>query len=100
RAQVERFIERFHAQPRLASLVQSRQKMLARTEKKEELGAIRNLEFQFNEANFPARSLMEVRNLAFNYPDGPKLIDNLTFSIEKGDRIGVIGMNGKGKSTL
>lgn len=100
RAQVERFIERFHAQPRLASLVQSRQKMLARQGQKEELASIRNLEFQFNQFPFPARSLMEVRNLKFNYPDGPTLIDNLTFSIEKGDRIGVMGMNGKGKSTL
>jgi ATP-binding cassette, subfamily F, member 3 len=100
RAQVERFIERFHAQPRLASQVQSKAKMLERQGEKKELERIATLEFQFNQAPFPARSLMEIRKLAFGYPGGPKLIEDLTFSVEKGERIGVIGMNGKGKSTL
>jgi ATP-binding cassette subfamily F protein 3 len=44
---------------------------------------------------------MEVRNLAFSYNhEGPPLISDLTFSIGRRDRIGVIGKNGRGKTTL
>lgn len=100
RAQVERFIERFHAQPRLASQVQSKAKMLERQGEKEELEKIATLEFQFNEAVFPARTQVEVRDLSFNYPGGARLISKLSLAIDKGERIGVIGMNGRGKSTL
>ena len=43
---------------------------------------------------------MEVRDLGFSYDGGPPLIDGLTFAVGRRDRIGVIGKNGKGKTTL
>ncbi|HBL35955.1 MAG TPA: ABC transporter ATP-binding protein, partial [Firmicutes bacterium] len=43
----------------------------------------------------------EAKKLSFSYqPSGPLLIDDLSFTVRKNDRIGIIGKNGKGKSTL
>ncbi len=101
RRDLEQFINRFRAQATRASAVQSRIKAL---EKRKTLGRLeeqRNLDFEFPSAPFSGKWLMEVRNLGFSYgPAGPPLISDLTFSIGKRDRIGVIGKNGKGKTTL
>ncbi len=101
RKEVEVFINRFRAKARLAGLVQSRIKALEKKGSTQRLEKIENLEFSFNEAEFPAKYLMEIRDLAFSYAatDNP-LIRNLSFTIESHDRIGVIGKNGRGKSTL
>lgn len=100
RREVEAFINRFRAQANKASAVQSRIKALARHERLEKLEAIKTLDFMFRSAPFEAKWLLTVENLSFAYKKGPKLIDNLSFAIGKNDRIGVIGKNGKGKTTL
>lgn len=43
---------------------------------------------------------IEVTNLSFQYPNGAKVLDGITFSVEQGECIGLIGPNGAGKSTL
>ncbi len=44
---------------------------------------------------------LEVRNLIFQYPGSPhKALDGVSFRLEKGQCLGVIGMTGSGKSTL
>lgn len=43
---------------------------------------------------------LEVTNLSFSYQDGETVLDNVSFSIEKGSYVTVIGHNGSGKSTL
>ncbi len=43
---------------------------------------------------------IETVNLTYTYPDGTKALDNINFSIEKGDNIAILGPNGAGKSTL
>ncbi|MBI2037648.1 MAG: metal ABC transporter ATP-binding protein [Candidatus Magasanikbacteria bacterium] len=43
--------------------------------------------------------IIEVQNLNFSYNNLP-VLDNLTFSVEKGDYVGIIGPNGGGKTTL
>ena len=58
------------------------------------------LDFQFPAAPTSAKWLMEVRNLSFSYEGGPPLLDGLAFAVGRRDRIGVIGKNGKGKTTL
>jgi ATP-binding cassette subfamily F protein 3 len=101
RKEVEQFINRFRAQATKASAVQSRIKALARHQKLDKLEEIQSLDFKFRSAPFEAKWLMTVEDLSFGFsPEGPKLIDGLSFGVGKKDRIGVIGKNGKGKTTL
>ncbi|HUI68168.1 MAG TPA: ATP-binding cassette domain-containing protein [Nitrospirota bacterium] len=101
RKEVEQFINRFRAQANKASSVQSRIKALARHERMEKLDEIKTLDFKFRSAPFEARWLMTVEDLSFAFSkNGSNLIDGLTFSVGKRDRIAVIGKNGKGKTTL
>jgi ATP-binding cassette subfamily F protein 3 len=93
------FINRFRAKARLAGMVQSRIKMLDKQEKMEKLEMVKDMDFTFRDAPFQARQMMEVAGLTFSYNDDP-LIDDVSLLINKGDRIGIIGQNGKGKSTL
>lgn len=100
RKDLEQFISRFRAKASKATLVQSRVKMLERMGQKEELQDEETLDFFFTEAPFHGRFLLEAQKLTFGYPDSPDLIKNLSIHVSKTDRIGIIGKNGKGKSTL
>lgn len=100
RRDLELFISRFRAQASKAAQVQSKIKSLEKMGKKEELSAEESLDFRFCEALFPGKTVLEAESLTFGYPGGPTLIDNLSFNIGIQDRIGIIGKNGKGKSTL
>lgn len=44
-------------------------------------------------------SILEVNNLCFNYPD-KSILDNISFNLDKGDFLCIVGTNGTGKSTL
>jgi ATP-binding cassette subfamily B protein len=47
-----------------------------------------------------AGASVEIRNVAFRYPGGAKVFDNLNLRIEPGQRVGLVGPSGGGKSTL
>ncbi|HDH04123.1 MAG TPA: ABC-F family ATP-binding cassette domain-containing protein [Nitrospirae bacterium] len=101
RKETEEFINRFRAKATKAKAVQSRVKALQKKDRLEKLREIKNLDFAFRSASFTGKRLMEVNDLSFSFDnDSPPLIDGLTFSVGKRDRIAIIGKNGKGKTTL
>jgi len=100
RAHAEAFINRFRAQASKAKMVQSRIKMLERLPDLGELAEIESLDFEFRYAPFAAKTLLEARDISFGYSADNLLFKDISLSINARDRIGVIGNNGKGKSTL
>ena len=75
--------------------------MLEKIDVKEKLDNIQNLDFAFNHKPFASKeNLIEVENIAFGYNPENRLINDLSFKIANGEKICVIGKNGKGKSTL
>ncbi len=100
RKQEEAFINRFRAQATKASVVQSRIKRLEKMPSLEKLAHLEHLDFDFRYAPFQAENMMRVQGLSFYYDPATPLIDDLNFSLKSTDRIGIIGKNGKGKSTL
>jgi ATP-binding cassette subfamily F protein 3 len=74
---------------------------LQKKDRLDKLTEIKNLDFAFKSASFTGKLLMEVNNLSFSFDnDSPPLIDGLSISVGKKDRIAIIGKNGKGKTTL
>lgn len=101
KAHMQSFITRLGAKASKASQAQSRAKALARMPALEELAAIYHLDFDFPFSPFPGIQLLETHQLCFQYPKCQEpLIQNVNLSISKGERIAIIGKNGRGKSTL
>ena len=100
RKEIDEFISRFRAKARLVGLVQSRIKTLAKMEKREKLEKIAALDFSFNEKPFHGKYVMNIRDLSFSYEPDKPLIRDFSISVAAGDKICVIGKNGKGKTTL
>lgn len=95
------YIRRFRAKARMAKSVQSSIKALEKQKKLVKLEKIKKLDFFFNSAPLKATQLLSLNNISFSYDKEKKpLIDNLNIDIRNGERICVIGKNGKGKSTL
>jgi ATP-binding cassette, subfamily F, member 3 len=100
RAHAEAFINRFRAQASKAKMVQSRIKMLERLPKLNELADIESLDFEFRHAPFTAKTLLDAREVSFGYTPDHLLFRHMNLTINARDKFGVIGNNGKGKSTL
>jgi ATP-binding cassette, subfamily F, member 3 len=99
RAHMQSFVDRFGAKASKAAQAQGRVKMLERIPVLDKLNQISELSFTFQEALFPGRKMVDAKHLQFSYTDEP-LITNVSLEIEKGERVAIIGKNGRGKSTL
>jgi ATP-binding cassette, subfamily F, member 3 len=100
RAHLESFVERFGAKASKAAQAQSKQKMLSRIPALEQLKALYDLDFNFHERPFHGKKMVEAKEIAFGYEVNLPIIHDLSFAIEKGERVAIIGKNGYGKSTL
>jgi ATP-binding cassette subfamily F protein 3 len=96
---LEMFISRFRYQATKAKQVQSRIK---------ELEKIKRIEIPLDEPvphfTFPqsppsGRSVVDVEGLSMQYGE-KRVLENVNFTIDRGDRIALVGVNGAGKSTL
>ena len=98
--EIETFITRFRAKARLASMVQSRIKTLEKQQSREKLEKLKNLTFSFNCLPFAGKQMLRAEKLTFGYTPDHTLITDFSLTVQPGDRIGIIGRNGKGKTTL
>ena len=98
--EMERFVERFKAKASKATQAQSKLKQLEKMENMDELSAEANLDFSFNYKEIASKNLMEANNLSFGFKENELLFQNLSLHLKKGECLGIIGKNGKGKSTL
>jgi ATP-binding cassette subfamily F protein 3 len=108
-AHLQKFIARFKAKASKAKQAQSRVKALDRMEKIAPLLAEADFTFEFKEpANLP-NPMLSIQNAYFGYPapeDAPEgtpptvIVQNVSKSVLAGQRIGILGANGQGKSTL
>jgi len=98
--EIEAFVNRFRAKASKATMVSSRVKMLERMKEFEQLADTASMNFKFNYKKFNAKKILSAKDLEFGYSKENILFNNLTFDILKKERVGIIGKNGKGKSTL
>lgn len=98
--QTERFIERFRSKATKARQVQSRVKALERMDMIDEVvsdAATVNFKFTFNQPS--GRHVVTLKDISKAYGSN-QILKHTNAIIERGDKIALIGANGKGKSTL
>lgn len=98
--QTEKFIERFRSKATKARQVQSKVKSLNRLDRIEEVideNAVVNFKFDFSQK--PGKFIAQLNEISKSYGD-LEILKNTTATIERGDKIALVGANGKGKSTL
>ena len=97
--QLEAFINRFRATATKAKQVQSRIKELEKIERIEIPSEEKTIHFSFPQPKPSGRVVAEFHGVSKSYGE-KRVLENVEFLIERGDRIALVGVNGAGKSTL
>jgi ATP-binding cassette, subfamily F, member 3 len=98
-AEIERFIDRFRFQATKARQVQSRVKMLEKIERIEVGAEARRIHFAFPQPPRTGRTVARLVGVHKAYGDNV-VYAGMEFSVERGQRVALVGVNGAGKSTL
>ena len=97
--QVEAFINRFRYQATKAKQVQSRIKELERMERIQIPPEEKTIHFSFPQPKASGRMVAEFKDVAKSYGEN-RVFRSVSFVIDRGDRVALVGVNGAGKSTL
>ena len=98
--QQERFIDRFRAKATKAAQAQSALKRLEKLERIEDVEVERpNIKINFRVDKTPGKVLVELKDVSKSFGDNI-IVERSSVEIDRGDKIALIGANGKGKSTL
>jgi ATP-binding cassette subfamily F protein 3 len=98
--QQERFIERFKAKASKAAAAQSAMKRLDKIDRIEQVEIERpNIKINFRIDKQPGKIIASLKHLTKKFGD-KTIIENAEAEIDRGDKIALIGANGKGKSTV
>lgn len=98
--QNERLVERFRAKASKAAMAQSIMKKLDKLERIEDVALERpNIRINFRVDKTPGRVLAELKHVTKAFGDNV-IVEDTSVEIDRGDKIALIGANGKGKSTL
>ncbi len=96
---VQTFIDRFRYKANKASQVQSRIKQLEKVKRIELQRDTKRLRFKFPDPAPSGKVVFELKDIGKRY--GEKVVyDGLNFSVDRGQRVALVGENGAGKSTL
>jgi len=98
--ELEEFIAKNKARASTAAQAQSKVKLLEKMDRMDSLGFDNTLKFNFNFKETPAKVLLDIKDLSFGYTSDTILFKDISFTLKKGEVLGIIGKNGKGKSTL
>lgn len=98
-AHIRAFADRFRYKATKAAQVQSRLKDLERMERIELPPESKPIHLRFPEGPRTGRTVLELTNVRAGYDQTP-VFRNLSYLLEKGDRVALVGPNGAGKSTL
>ncbi|MEX2211086.1 MAG: ABC-F family ATP-binding cassette domain-containing protein [Gaiellaceae bacterium] len=107
-ARLERFVERFRAKKDKAKQAQAKLTQIGRLEKEhsEATGEVallrrrtRTLGFEFLKPARSGRTVVEVESLALS-AGKKRLVEEVSFAIERGEHMALVGPNGSGKTTL
>ena len=106
-AHLQKFIARFKAKASKAKQAQSRVKALERMEKIAPLLSEADFQFEFKPPAHLPNPMLSMHNVSFGYPstETPNhaptvIVRNISRSVLAGQRIGILGANGQGKSTV
>ncbi len=98
-ARIEAFISRFRYQANKASLVQSRVKQLEKIERISVPPPRKRIAFRFPDPPKGGRLALEIKGVEHGYGE-LSVLRQVDLTIERGERIALVGANGAGKSTL